>query len=262
MLQPSTASPVEALDDGADRFDRAIVQRGLTLPPHGAREAAFEIEATCKTVEGLSAFWKRMALEQPYYTGFPPWVDSRRFADNSSRPVEIDNALQALIIDLESGEMNDIDFWCIHPPTTFYHRRALEDDVSRSSRAPEPLTQIDFLLQVSRVTEVIAVGLAFARELTARTDIGSLSFAFRWRGLHDRKLSAWVDPLVYRAPSLQSQQDEVVSTCVVPLAAPPSWIPNYVDQAVAPLFDIFGKNVIPRHIVDGIASKLLQRAFG
>ena len=61
--------------------------------------------------------------------------------------------------------MPHLDFWRMDPRGMFYAIRGLEDDVASGRNGPPPLTQLDFLLQISRVSEIISTGLSFARSM-------------------------------------------------------------------------------------------------
>jgi hypothetical protein len=138
-------------------------------------------------------------------------------------------------------------------------RRALQDDISHSSRSPTPLTALDFGLVTIRNGEAIAVGLAFAKAMGCNVDSTVLSFAFRWTRLKGRQLTSWANPARYISPSRDAYQDEVLSFIDIPLETPLSALGEYVHRATQPLFEIFDGFTLSKEVTDDLTRRLVER---
>ncbi len=182
----------------------------------------------------------RLLVSMPHHTGWTPWLDSRGFPEQEDHPYVVDKGWEALVMELQRSPIGlYLDFWRIDPSGRFYCLRGLEDDFPRPGK-PEPLTAIDFFLQVSRIAEIISVALSFARSMGCDEKNTTLAFAFRWSGLCDRDLACWAQPDRSFFPRGKSHQDRILTQTVVPLETPPSNLATYVEQVVAPLFVLFG----------------------
>jgi hypothetical protein len=249
-------TPVDCLDHGATRFAVVLNERGATLPKHGTREIAFIIDG--QVPNHGARFLQLLSISQPHLTGFEPWIDSRRFRERE-RPYQYDGAWEAFIVELGTEFwLRHIDFWRSDPKGGFYHRRALEDDLSLSKSAPAPLTQLDFFLQISRAAEAIEIAQAFAQVLGCEDRETSLSMAFRWIGLKGRRLTSWVKPQ-WHIGAGTAQEDAVVTECVVPLNLPGSLTHMAVSQVVGPLFFAFdGYEAAPK-VIEEITRETIER---
>ena len=141
----------------------------------------------------------------------------------------------------------------------FYLRRALQDDISRSNRAPKPLVALDFGLVTIRTAEVIAVGLAFGKAMGCDPERTILSFASRWKRLKGRQLTSWVNPERYISPTRSAYQDEVVSFVDVPLELPLSALSEYVHKAIQPVFEVFDGFSLSKEVTEDLTRRLVER---
>ena len=146
------------------------------------------------------------------------------------------------------------------PRGRFYIRRAFQDDIGGSSRAPEPMKAFDFGLGILRTAETIAVGVAFAKAMGCELDTTQLAFGFRWSKLHGRVLSSWAQPLRKISPH-DAYQDQVFSDITVPLDVPLSSLGEYVGQAIRPLFEVFSGFSIGQSVVNEMTDRLINRAL-
>ena len=256
--QPTSDDKLQTLlMDGEARFRNAIAARKLTLPPHGSWEVAALIDGTTSEHRANTEFLNLLNSANPRYTGWPIWVESRGFTDQSARPYVQNGKWEALIIRLAGDWGDHIDYWAIDPHGAFYHRRALEDDLAHSQRAPKPLTALDFGLAILRVAEAIAVSLAFARAMGA-ADAGTIRLSFRWSGLRGRQIQSWAKPERH-IWSRTSHQDTVVARADVPIDAPLSSLGTYVGAVVTPLFEVFEGLVLSQAVVDDLTAQLIER---
>jgi hypothetical protein len=259
---PPLERVVQVLDAGRGRYGAEAKERRLAgLDAVGFREAAILIDGKVPSHRATESFLQRLFVAMPRYSGWPPWLDSTPASEKDERPYVHDGGWEAFLCLNQTVFGSSLDFWRIDPKGSFYHIRALEDDLSKSSGGPEPHTVLDFLIQVSRTTEIIAVGLSFARSMGCVESETSLAFAFRWMGLKGRHLASWVDRRRNIYARVQTHQDEVMTTVSVPLETPPSSIPQYVEMAVKDLFAAFGGKEFDLRVIEGIANDVLQQRF-
>ena len=105
-----------------------------------------------------------MASSNPRYTGWPVWCDSRSFTDDSARPFVFDGYWEALIVSLDRGFGDHIDYWRLSPDGKFYLHRALQDDVGGGDRTPAAGTVLDFALMILRIAECVVVAIDIKRK--------------------------------------------------------------------------------------------------
>jgi len=257
----------EFLELGRERYEKRVTElqannRLPQLPPHGAWDVAFTIADHELTFSASDQFLDRLFVNQPRYTGWPCWIDSRSFPSELAHPYPYDRGWEALIVRLdESFFYNHIDFWRIEPRGRFYQRRALEDDViaSRGNRTLPPLKSLDFLLVIGRVAEAIAVGVQFIKGLGCDPAETVLNFVFRWTKLRGRELDSWAEPGRTLFPSSKAVQDEVMSLVQVPLDTEPAKIFSYVREATRTVFEVFGKE-FKDPVYEEICAKTLKRS--
>jgi len=265
-IKPDPTPPETALallDSGRARFQAVCDKNNIEIPAIGFREAAVVIAGTVPKME-LRDFLQRLQIAKPNHSGWTPWVDLSQAPNPSIRPYIIDGGWEAILDAMRDQWAGPhLDFWTMHPKGEFYCLRGLEDDMAhpRVHNPPKPRTQIDFLLQVSRVAEIISVGLSFARSMGCDEKETSLAFAFRWSALERRLLTSWVTPTRFVVPKGPSHQDELVSKTLIPLDTPQPAIPSYVELIVSPLFEIFGGAKFSSSIIAEIATETLQTRF-
>ncbi|MBX3707731.1 MAG: hypothetical protein KF911_13960 [Pseudomonadales bacterium] len=245
------------LMDGEARYLNAVASRALNLPRHGSWEVAALVDGKVALHRANTEFLNLINSANPRYTGRPVWVDSRGFTDQSARPYVRNGKWEALIVRLAGESGDHIDYWAIDPSSAFYQRRALEDDLTRSQRAPQPLTALDFAIAVLRVAESIAVSLAFARAMEA-TDASMIRLSFRWSGIRGRQLQSWAIPERH-IWSRTAHQDVVVARADVPIDAPLSSLGTYVGAVISPLFEVFEGFVLGQEVVDDLTTRLIER---
>jgi hypothetical protein len=208
------------LQESNKRYESIILERNLELPEHGAWEVGLLFLWSVPPHSANKEFLNLLDSSNPDYTGWPVWIDSRGFSDQDSRPYVIDGVWESMVTSLESGWSDQIDFMRFDPTGKFYLRRALQDDISGSQRAPEPLKVLDFGLPVIRCAEAIAVGISFAKAMGCDPESTQLAYAFKWSKLRGRKLVSWANPGRYISPGKSAYQDEVISIINVPLETP------------------------------------------
>ncbi|WP_342068916.1 AlbA family DNA-binding domain-containing protein [Yoonia algicola] len=248
------------MSEGEIRFFNQVQERGIKLPPHGVFEVALNMIGKCTSGKLNQEFLRLLDTSNPTLTGWPIWLDSSGFQDEHSRPYVLDGGWEALVLSLENDwGGKHLDFMRKEPSGRFYLRRALQDDLSSSDRAPEPLTTLDFGLVVLRVAETIAVGRSFAQAMSCDPEVTTLEFAFRWTGLKGRTLSSWANPERFLSGHSTARQDMVTVRVSVPLISAPETITDQTHTVVNQLFNVFDGFDLSRAIVEDFVDRLLER---
>jgi hypothetical protein len=249
------------LTESEERFDKVVVERAISLPRHGYWEVALKIVGDLPPYNLDKEFLNLLKSNNPNHTGWPIWLDSRNFYDTSSFPYVFNDAWEALIVFLDTGSFNTIDFMRLHPEGKFYQRSAFKDDISLNKLRPEPMTCLGFGFPVNDTAEAILVGLAFARAMGFKTENTQLAFGFKWSKLKNRMLNSWAWPGRYISPYSRAYQDEVFSFINVPLETSESAIVEYVNNATKPLFKIFDGFILGINVVEDLVNRLIERRF-
>lgn len=248
------------LQESEDRYNIAVKETQPKLPEHGTWETALILNGDVPAHGATRDFLNLLDSSNPDYTGWPVWLDSRGSTNQSSRPHVVDGVWEALIVGLESEWGGDhIDFMRLDPKGRFYLRRALQDDISRSNRAPKPMIALDFGLVTIRTAEAIAVGLSFAKAMGCDSERTVLNFAFRWKRLKGRQLTSWANPGRYISPTRSAYQDEVLSFVDVPLEIPLSALSEYVHRVTQPIFEVFDGFALSKEVTEDLTRKLVER---
>lgn len=249
------------LQESEERYKIVIPERKLSLPDHGSWETALIVGGDVPKHGANLEFLNLLDSSNPDYTGWPVWLDSRGFTDQTSRPYVVNGVWEALIASIGSDWFTDhIDFMRLDPKGRFYLRRPHQDDVSRSDRAPrKPFSALDFGLVTIRTAEAIAVGLAFGKAMGCKPDTTILSFAFRWSRLKGRQLVSWANPERYISPSRAAYQDEVLSFVDVPLETPLSAVSEFVHRATQPVFEVFDGFSLSKEVTEDLTRRLVER---
>lgn len=247
------------LQESEERHKAVINEKKITLPEHGTWETALLLIGDVPPHGANREFLNLLDSSNPDYTGWPVWLDSRGFKDQTARPYVVNGMWEALVVSVGTGWSDHIDFMRLDPKGRFYLRRALQDDTSGSERAPEPLIALDFGLVTIRTAEAIAVGIAFAKAMGCDPEKTSLAFAFRWKRLQGRQLTSWANPERYISPSRTAYQDELISFVSVPLETPLSALGEYVHQATKPLFELFDGFALSKDVTEDLTRRLVER---
>lgn len=256
-LQTQTLS---FLDEGINRYVEIATARNLTGVAHEMANAAkFEVAliiSPLKTGEMPTAtFRQTLASTNPNLTGWPIWLDSASFIDETARPLVKDGNWQALIVSVQEGWSDHLDFQLFDPNGRFYLLRNLQDDGGGRAKG----SVLEPIIAILRVAETIAVGLTFARSLGWEPEDTTLTFAFRWSKLTGRKLECWANPGVHISAYERTGTDTVTSYVEVPLDTPLSAIAPAVEVVVRQLFVQFGGYQFPSKAIEDWTRKLIER---
>jgi hypothetical protein len=254
------ATNLEYLQESATRFDTVVEERNISLPDHGTWEVAVVIVGAVPPHSANLSFLNLLDSSNPNYTGWPVWLDSRGFIKEEARPYVFEESWEAFIHDFDTSfGGKHLDFWRLNPSGKFYLRRILQDDLSESPQAPEPMTKLDFVLVIIRVAEAIAVALEFAKAMGCSPETTRLSFIFKWTKIKGRELSSWanIDRVIF--PGKIAYQDEVTSQVSIPLETPSSAVAEYVHSITAPLFAVFNGMEFVFSVTEDLTKRLIER---
>ncbi|WP_022682029.1 helix-turn-helix domain-containing protein [Sphingobium bisphenolivorans] len=201
-------------------------------------------------------FLNKVSSSNPNYTGWPVWLDSRGFMEKLDRPYVNSNMWETLIIDLDGGWSEHVEFLRFDPRGEFYLQRVMQDDLTEKVA---PGTALDVILMIYRVAEVLAVGTILGRSLGwgAQSVAG---FAFRWTGLKNRALRPWVNAFRSTGGSGSiSRSSGAEAYVAVPLETPGAALAPYVSTALAPLFSLFEGYQPSAELIETSVRKLIER---
>lgn len=249
------------LQEGNKQFNKVMAQRTASLPEHGTWEVALLVMGDVPTHSANRQFLNLLDSSNPDYTGWPVWLDSRSFTDESARPYVLEGVWEAFITSVGSSGRADrkVDYIRLDPKGRFYLRRALQEDISGIPGSPTPLSVLDFVLPVIRTAEAIAVGIAFVKAMGCDPERTLLAFAFQWTRLRGRELVSWAQPGRYISPGRHAYQDDVTVFVSVPLETPLSALSEYVNQVVQPLYEVFDGFSLGKDVVEDLTRRLVER---
>ena len=119
----------------------------------------------------------------------------------------------------------------------------------------EPGTSLDLTLPIWRVGEA----LLHAAYLAGRLGANSVSFAARYSGLHDRRLTQWVNPMDYGWAAGISKDDSVALATHVAADALGANLIEVVQSVLSPLYERFDFTRLPLDVVQRELNRLRKR---
>ena len=238
--QPAAPAPTlcdrarKLIDAGEARFQEAINARPLSddekqMLEFGFWSIALIIDPPQADAVPNQEFMAKIASSNPKFTGWPMWLDAHSMTDPENRPRVVKDAMEYLIVSIQEGWSNHIDFARLDPKGEFFLHRLLQDDGAPTK--VRPVHALDPMLMILRVAEAMAVGMAFARALGWPPDGTTLGFAFRWHKLKGRRLSAWANPYSTINEGGIAHDDEIETCVQFSLDTPLSALDQFVDQA-------------------------------
>jgi hypothetical protein len=256
-------SPQDVLKGFVEKSERrykvVITGKKLTLPETGYWEVAIIIKGDIPKYTANLDFLNLIDVNNPRYSGWPVWINSRGFGEEVSKPFVVNGVWEAIIPIIGQMWGDSIDFVRLDPKGRFFLWRAYQEDMRFQQRSIEPLKYFDFGLPVIRSAEALAVGLAFAKAMGCDAEKTILFFAFKWSKLQGRELVTWANPSRYISPGRIAYQDEVMSFIDVPLETPVSALPEFVFQTTKPLYEVFDGFELSRSVVEDLTNRLIQR---
>ena len=255
----------QLLDDGRKRYDEVILERSRDLPRHGTFEVGLIISGEMPPRNADIDFLYILDRNNPQLSGWPIWIDSSNSDDPENRPNVNNGGWESLIINPANAWFDGtLDFMQKKSNGHFYLLRGLQEDFAttdrlRSGRAPEPNTELDFVLSIWGTAEAIAVGKAFAHALGCDPEETQLEFGFRWFGLKNRMLTSWVHPERVLFTHPKAVQDEIICRTTVPLDSSPESISEFTYKVVSDVFALFEGFKINFSVVDDLVLKRLKK---
>ncbi|MGJ4734907.1 AlbA family DNA-binding domain-containing protein [Leptospira levettii] len=244
----------EFIAQSESKYIEEMLKRNKSLHPHGTYEVAAIINGIEKEFSVNLDFLNLISSSNNHYTGWPMWIDSRSFHEES-HPYVKKGFWEALILPNEPPKLNGhLDFWRISPKGEFYLRRGIEDDFREKSENKT----LDISIVIFRVTESLLVLLDFAKAFEANS-LEKINILFRWKNLDNRYLTSWArNSIMFTRKSL-SRQEEFEYKIELPIETSRTAIGNYVFRVVSGLFEIFQGASITRELVEEVVKELLGR---
>ena len=260
---PEVVSPKDELqaylDESKGQFNAIVTNKKLDLPKTGYWEVALILRGEIPRFTANLDFLNLIDANNPRYTGWPVWINSRNFNDEVSKPFVNNGVWEAIIPIINQMWRDSIDFVRFDPKGKFYLLRAFQEDLRLQQKAIEPLKYFDFGLPVIRSAEALAVGIAFAKAMGCDPEKTLLSFMFKWSQLQGRELVSWANSSRHISPGRTAYQDEVISFVDVPLETPVSALSEFVNQATRPLYEIFDGFELNKSVIEELTNNLIQR---
>jgi len=249
------------LKDGENRFRLASKERGIKsnerhLFDAGSWSVALIFDPAKSNVFPDQLFLNRIASSNPNYTGWPIWMDTRSIMDERAHPKVKDGSWEVLIVSVQPGWSDHLDFFRLDPKGEFYLKRNLQDDVS--DKVPTRRFLEPFIV-IRRVTEAVAAGLAFANALGWKSPDARIGFAFQWNKLAGRRLESWADPYCPFVGGGTAHDDEAVTFVDVTVDMAPSALAPVVDRATRGLFALFDGYRVKTQLIGDTVRRVLER---
>jgi hypothetical protein len=237
-LQSDKKQVLNLLDTSRQKMNTSLVKRKLPPFELGTWEAGLVIKGTTLNSFSLNKdFLRLVKSSNPNLTGWPMWLISDDFREDSCRPYTSDNAWEAFIQSESFGHWNShFDFYRYDPTGNFYSFRILDDD---GTSLVAPGIFLDYIIVTHRVLETLAVGFAFSKAMDYSIDESELFFGFRWTKLSGRKLNTWSNRTGSLWVSEMAEDDEIFSYIAIPLHTPIDAIAPFCQQVLNPLFRLF-----------------------
>lgn len=249
------------LERGIQRFADLAKERNVDARTFGFWDVALQFAPLPTGFAANRQFLETLRNANPDLTGWPVWLDSSTFHDESTHPYVFNNAWEAFIYAPRRDatlHWGHLDFWILDPRGEFFLRRVLQDDLGTSHHATAGKT-VDPVIAVLRTAEAIAVGQQFARALNCVEESTNLIFTFRWSGLRGRHLEAWSTPTRWFNTGGPAKQDSAESTVFFPLRGNRETIVAQTHEAILPLTRVFDGYELKEPIIRELAEKLLDR---
>ena len=83
------------LQECEDRYFEVVKERRVQTPDHGTWEVGLLIDGDVPSHSASQEFLNLLNSSNPRHTGWPVWLDSRNFGDESTRPYVFEGAWEA-----------------------------------------------------------------------------------------------------------------------------------------------------------------------
>ncbi|GBF44614.1 transcriptional regulator [Leptospira ellinghausenii] len=244
----------EFISQSRKQYSEEMLKRNKTLYPHGTYEIAAKINGIEKDYSMNQDFLNLIFSSNNHYTGWPMWIDSRSFVEESN-PYVKNGFWEALILPREAPKLHGhLDYWRFSPKGEFYLRRGIEDDF-RDNTINKTL---DISIVIFRIAESLLVLLDFAQAFEA-INSENINILFHWTSLDDRYLTSWARSSIMFTRKSISKQDEIEINVQLPIETARSAIGNYVYRVASSLFEIFQGASVSRDLVEDVVKELLGR---
>jgi hypothetical protein len=187
----------------------------------------------------------------PTYSGWRPWAAILNHQSFEEGIYVYEDGWESFFYEMQAWRM--LEFSRIDADGRFYYVESLNGDLQKFG---VPKTDLEFVYETDRVTEIIAIALSFARAYCGREAKNDLVVAMRWKGLKDRFLSSARDHRAFRTPH-KSKQDVKVTRTTIPLDIATNAIGLHIENLLKPVFALFGGWTFESSVLQQIISKRL-----
>jgi hypothetical protein len=258
ILQSARApTPSEEADGQLDRCYAHFVELGKTHQPPapsdvGTREASIVIAGDFTKPDLTEAFLLGLETTTPTYSGWRPWAAILNNRTREQGAYVLDDGWESFYFEMEMWRM--LEFSRIDAEGRFYYVESLNGDLQKIGK---PKTDLEFVYETDRVTEIVAIALCFARAFCGPKATNDLVITMRWKGLKDRYLSSMRDHRNFRAPRT-AKQDVIVTHATIALDIATNAIGLHIERLVKPVFALFGGWSFDSSVIQRIVSNRLD----
>jgi hypothetical protein len=222
----------------------------------GAWEVALTIDPPISDRVADNAFYDAVAFNVPQLSGWPIWLGTRGHADPTSRPFQISDGWEVLIVLASFWDIVEFQRW--EPNGRFYIRRLHDDDASARARGVSTGLTLDLGRVATSVAESVLAGLSIAKGLGCNETSAQLAFSYRWTGLSGRRASFWASQLRYIPADNRCVDAGATAFISVPLATAPSAITPFVNVATKELFAKFNGFAMSMNVLEQCVKRVLE----
>lgn len=255
------------LEFGFERSHKILAERGLAAGAEdaarqwGTWEVALVVAPALDEAVPTREFYSALVSNNPQYTAWPPWQDTRSAVDPFARATVREGGWESLTVAIGSASY-PLDLWAfsrLDPQGRLYELRALDDDAFARARGAPPQTAFDPGHVVHRVAETMLVGLRYARILHPDSPGVGLGFAFGWKGLKKRAIVSWSGQVAVLPGIYRTLENEDTSFVAVPIDTAESAIAPFVQKAVKSVFARFDGYSMGISVIEHLVRQLIER---
>ncbi len=122
------------VEESENRFQVVVADKNLTLPEIGYWEAALVVHGDVPKFTANVDFLNLIDASNPRYSGWPVWIDSRKFNEKISKPFVSNGVWEAIIPIFDKMWSDSLDFVRFDPLGRFFLWRAYQEDLKSSQK--------------------------------------------------------------------------------------------------------------------------------
>lgn len=210
--------------------------------PHGHYAFAFQLFSDDLVPKSGSELLEALRRSVGRYTGWPPfWVPSRA----GIAPYMRDGCIECWLGG-EDGDSAHSDFWRVSPDAKFFLIRGFQEDNQPQEKLPSG-KGFDLTLPTWRTGELLLYAGKVASELGIPQ--ARVMLIAEWVGLRDRELISFGFPSWPLTEGRVSHEDRFEGVIAVPADEISTFLPEFVERIIRPLYELFGFYQLPAQLV-------------